>query len=130
MYQTAIAVGAWGRFGVYGSDEEAAPAEGGGPLALLQSYAPTVQALTDAATDPVRQAAVLRAKLQDAVARGASARQVQLLQAQLAAAERRVALKQEAEGSVRQYRMLGQLGIVAGIGLLMATTYLVLRKAN
>jgi hypothetical protein len=117
------AYGAWGQ-------EVVEERKSGNPLDLLQSYAPTVQALTDAATDPVRQAAVLRAKLQDAVARGASARQVQLLQAQLAAAERRVALKQEAEGSVRQYRMLGQLGIVAGIGLLMATTYLVLRKAN
>jgi hypothetical protein len=124
MYQAAIAVGAWGSFGQMNAEEEKAD-----PLALLQQYAPVIQTVTDVTTDPVRQAAVLRAQLQDALARGASARQVSLIQARLAAAERRVALKQEAEGSVRQYRMLGQLGIVTAIGLGAAGIYYVLRRS-
>lgn len=117
-----------GQWGVFGSEEAVEPE--GNWLTALQSYAPTIQAITDVTTDPVRQAAILRVKLQDAIARGAPAKQIQTLQAQLEAANRRVALKHEAEGSVRQYRMLGQLAIVAGIGLLAATTYLVLRRAR
>ena len=114
-------------FGAFGELDEEAKTN---PLDLIAKWSPTVQALTDSVTDPVRQASVLRAKLAEALARGSSSRQISVLQAQLQAAERRVQLKQEAEGSVRQFRLLGQLALVTVVGLGGSLIYFVLKRAK
>jgi len=109
-------------YGALGQDEPST-------LSILEQYAPAVTAITEQATDPYRQAAILRAQLRAAILRGASAQQIEILQGKLAAAERRIQLRSEQESTVRTWQTLGTLGIVAVVILAGSLALFGLRRA-
>lgn len=106
------------------------------PLQKLEQYAPLVQSAVEQVTDASRQVEVLTAQIRNT--RQLMRRQpwasnllrmrLRKLQARKRAAERRLLKQQEGESSTRTYRALGQVGIVAGIGLVLALTVRALRK--
>ena len=97
-------------------------------VALLESYAPTVQALTRTLMDPVRQAAVLEVELKQLIARDASPNRISETRAKLDAARRQAALQIESESSTREWRTLGKIGIVTGVGIGAAVILWILSK--
>ena len=94
-------------FGSYGVDL----------VSVISPFVPGVAAALNQSTDPYRQAGILRAQLQDALARGKSAKTIGELQARLSAAERQIALRSESERSSRDWSNLGKIGLTVGIGI-------------
>jgi len=120
-----------GAYGAFGETEPVAEEEagGGGMVSLLQEYAPAVRLFAEQVSDPVRKAAILRAELERAIARGAPAYKIRKLQAELAAAERQVQLRMEGEQSTRQFRVLAQVGLFTGVAIGGVVLLILLRKA-
>ena len=112
----------------YGGDDDA--------IATLEQYAPVIQSVVESATDASRQSEVIRAQIANTKQmmrrqpwlRGVLQMRLRKLQARLKAADRRLEKQQETESSVRTFRSLGQVGAVAGIGLLVALTVVALRR--
>lgn len=80
-------------------------------------------------TDPVRDAARLRAELETEIARGGSLERINELRWQLAAAERAVTVQREGEQSTREWRALGKLAASAGVLILVGGALYVLASA-
>lgn len=82
---------------------------------LLKEYAPTIQTAVDAITDPVQRAAVYKAQLQNAIARGASASEIRVLQAKLQAAQAAIRAKSAQQSSLSDLVGSGQVALF-GVG--------------
>jgi hypothetical protein len=150
---TARALALAGQRGGYGAAEDevidAAPVEpaapGGGrggrgkggeaPEDLVAQYLPTVKTIVDELTDASRQSEVLAAQIANTRelirrmpwAAGALRLRLRKLQARKRAADRRLAIQREGESSVRTWRALGQVALLAGIGLMTAAAVRVVR---
>lgn len=140
-----------GAFGYAGPDDdevvdaepvESAPSggrgkKGGGeaPEDLVAQYLPTVKTVVDELTDASRQSEVLAAQIANTRelmrrmpwAAGALRLRLRKLQARKRAADRRLAIQREGESSVRTWRTLGQIALLAGIGLMTAAAVRVVR---
>lgn len=92
----------------------------------LTTFNPLISMVAAQASDPVRQAALLRVKLQQARARGASKYEIDTLVAKLYAAERAAAMKIEGETSGREWRNLGKIAAVAGTAVAVVGTFSIL----
>lgn len=115
----------------YGDPEESASDESSQGFDIASILSPLAAGITGQYIDPVRQAGVLRAKLADAIARGRPLREIQILQAKLAAADRKAMLSEETAGTQRAYNQLGQIGAVVGIGVGVAgLIYLSIKIVN
>lgn len=121
---------AWGE--VTTTDVPAAANTSARPLPVqqtLETLLPLVQTVTEGLNDPFRKVEVLRAKLENARARGASAAHINLLEAKLAAAERATGVRVEGEQSQRDWRLLGKVGVATGVGVGVALMLLLVSKA-
>ncbi len=111
---------------------------GGGeqaPEDLVAQYLPTVKTVVDELTDASRQSEVLAAQIANTRelmrkmpwAAGALRLRLRKLQARKRAADRRLTIQREGESSVRTWRTLGQVALLAGIGLMTAAAVRVVR---
>jgi hypothetical protein len=87
-------------------------------------FAPLVGQLTD----PIRQMEVLRVQILNAKVRGASPQSIALLEARYRAAERQAGMRVEGERASREWRIVGQLGVVSGIVVAGAVTLWILSR--
>lgn len=134
-YQMGVGPGVGGPYkgqsgGAYGD-------AGGGITGLLDQYAPAVNAVVQNLTDPRKDAARLRAALDNARARGASPAKIRRLEEQLKAAEAMVADREASisEGQRWQEGVTRNLWVVTAIGvgvvaLLGAATYTTARRSK
>lgn len=98
---------------------------------FFSDVAPHLEAYTAVAetvSDPARQIAVLESQITAARQRGASLRELQLLQGKLTAAQIRLQRRQETDMSVRTWRSLGMLASVTGIALTASLVLFVLTR--
>jgi len=93
---------------------------------LLSTTAGIVAAVSK---DPVRQAGVLKAQLESAIARGRPAREIAELRAKWEAAERAASLADETVNTQRAWNQIGQVAVVSGVGLLMAGAFYLTARA-
>lgn len=93
---------------------------------ILQTTAGIVSAV---ARDPVRQAGVLRAQLENAVARGRPAHEIATLRARWEAAERQAQLAEETVATQRAWNQIGQVAVVSGVGVLLAGAFYLTARA-
>lgn len=98
-------------------------------MELLQGAAPIVSSIAEAVSDPYKRVGILEAQLNSAKSRGASLQEIGRIEAKLMAAQRRLQIKIEGESATRQWRTLGQLGVVTGIGVGAAVILYVLSRA-
>ena len=102
----------------------------------VEQFAPLIQTVGEQLTDASRQGEVLDAKIANTkqmmrrspIGKGLLKMRLRNLRAKKRAAERRLAKQQEGESSTRTYRALGQVAIVAGIGLVLALTLRAVRR--
>ena len=92
----------------------------------LTTFNPLITAAVASATDPVKQAAILRVKLTQARARGASKYEIDTIVAKLVAADHAAAMKIEGEQSGREWRNLGKIAAVAGTAVAVVGTFSIL----
>ncbi len=105
------------------------------PEDLVAQYLPTVKTVVDELTDASRQSEVLAAQIANTRelmrrmpwAAGMLRLRLRKLQARKRAADRRLAIQREGESSVRTWRTLGQIALLAGIGLMTAAAVRVVR---
>lgn len=122
----------FGRFGYWGDEDPGSTSTvitKPTPGEVIQTAIPAVSTLITSLQDPRRQAGVLRAKLQAAIARG-DGRQAAILRAKYEATIHQIALTREGEGATRQWRGLGQAAILTGIGVGFALIVLLLALAR
>jgi hypothetical protein len=98
---------------------------------IIEEYGPMVKAIAEQYKDPIKQQAVLDARIANTqkllralppALRGPLKSRLRVLQARRVSTEPQVKKQEEAETSLRTYRTLGQIGIVTGILLLLALT--------
>lgn len=103
----------------------------------LERYLPAVQAIAEEVLDETKQEAVLDARvknLKELIRKSPDwlkptlRRRLRVQEAKLSAAQRSVAIEREQESARRSWRVLGQVGVVAGILLAGAIGVRVLRK--
>ena len=105
------------------------PGESAGIYDLVAGYLPVAQVIADQLTDKYRAMGIAEQKLAQARAQGQSSAYIGRLEANYYAAKRAYEKQLEGEESTRQYRLLGQIGIVTGIGLGAAAIFYVLTRA-
>lgn len=98
-------------------------------LATLQTASPLLQSLAASLSDPVRRAALLRAELQNAAARGAPVATLLVIRAKLDAAERAAATRVTSEQSTQEYRTLGKVAAASGIVVAGSLAFYLIVKA-
>ena len=81
--------------------------------------APLTAGLTGNLVDPVREANVLRAQLNDAIVRGRPVLEIEKLRGRLEAAERRAAVAMDRETTRRVWNQVGMAAAIAGIALVV-----------
>lgn len=97
---------------------------------VITEYLPLVKTIVEEVSDASRQVEVLDAQIKntrDLIRRmpwaaGALRLRLRKLQARKRAADRRLAIQREGESSLRTWRALGQVAVVASIGLVLALT--------
>lgn len=108
-----------------------------GQSSQLEQYLPAVQAIAETVLDETRQEAVLDARvanLKELISKSPKwlkpslRRRLRVQEAKLSAASRSVSIEREQETARRSWRVLGQVGIVAGILLAGAIGVRVIRK--
>ncbi len=97
--------------------------------ATIAALSPAISTLVDSATDPNKRVAVLEAKIINARKKGSSASKIRILQAKLDAARIRAGVKNESLESTRDWRSLGKLGVITGIGIGAAIIFFILKSA-
>lgn len=123
----------WSSPGAYGAPGTMTTESSGTGSAFLDTLAPYAQLATGIYAemqDPVREAAVLEAKLQNAIERGATQAEIRLLQAKLSAAQQAAGLSQATTQSRWEWTALGKAGTVVGIGVGLAVIYALARAVK
>lgn len=105
------------------------PGEQAGIYDLVAGYLPVAQVIAAQLQDKYRSMMNAEQKLAQARAQGQSSAYIAKLEANYYAAKRAYEKQLEGEESTRQYRLLGQIGIVTGIGLGAAAIFYVLTRA-
>lgn len=120
-------------FGFLGGEVPMVPTAPTGPSTLASQLAAIAAGVVSSATDPIKQEAVLEAKLQSAIARGAGASEINLLRAKLEAARRASLMKVEGEQATREWRTLGQVlgysGVAVAATLILALLSFTFRRS-
>ena len=120
-----------------GSEFAAAQAERSGKQGIadaLRDWAPVVGAYVKQFQDPNRQVLLLQAKLENARAGGASAAQIRILEARLAAAQKNASqqmLSRSQSESVRKTAIAAtRTATIVGAGVGIALIFLILSRAT
>lgn len=95
----------------------------------ITALSPAITTVVDALNDPIKRVAVLKAKIADAKRKGKSRATIEKLQAKLYAAQERMGVKQESLDSTRDWRNLGKVGLITGIGIGAAVIFFILSKS-
>jgi hypothetical protein len=125
-----------GRYGAWGQDLPVDIDPGAGtPVEELSSWQALSKALTvgeflaTSLQDKYKAMLTAERKLNNARAQGQSSAYIAQLQVNYEAARRAYQRQLDAEQSTQQYRLLGQVAAVAGIGLVASGIFFVLTRA-
>lgn len=118
------------RVSIWGNDVAASAPTGAGSWLNIDTLLPAAgQLIRESTSDPYKKLETATAKLRSYMAKGASARAIDVARGEVIAAQKEVSLYEEGVRSKREWSMLGKVAIVFGIGLLGAGILLVLRRA-
>lgn len=105
-------------YGHYGQDEA-------GWLSVVSELVPGVSGILEKIADPVRDVQVLEAQLAAAKARGAGLAELQKIEGKLQAAIHRAELQLGRERSAEQWSNIGKIASIAGITVLVGLGILI-----